>query len=447
MLMPVVLFMFMVLVAGRRVKGPLWALAIAWLVCLLPITTGLIDFADLTDPSFAFSEVLIAYNAAFVGGITLFYAVRRDQPRTNAVGAPTRGTLQLVWICWVVGLAGAGCMLIDFLVYGGGGLSDLQALRDTIVARNAASPLAQLGSVLTWGCLFCYVFVLVYRTRIGRYRSAILIAPIFGYFLLSLLSAGRQAAFQVMLFAAVTAALVAARRPTGAATAEFRRPGLLLPAISAAMIGYMGLVAVFRNDNSISDDKSDVLAALFNFKLSPTIVGIGNLFGPSVRSVAVEAITYFSSSISIFERFLTLHFPPSYGAMSVPLVFRQFQSVSGIVPADVLSNRVDALNDAGVIGAGWTTAFGNYLMDFGPLGTVAVLLVSGFYTAFAWDRGLRSNHFEEIVVAVLVMVGVIYLPIFPAESDTNLLLLWFFCLGVSWLRHRHPGFTPSLSRI
>ena len=430
MLLPVVLFLLIVLVASARVKGPLWALAIAWLVSLVPITTGLITFGDLSDAGYGYSATLIGWNLLYVAGAAGFYYLARNGRVAGDVPASGRPPLRLAWFCWLVGMAGALCVVVDFYFYAGAGLSDLAAIRDTYTEKTSASVFAQVGSVMTWACLYCYIFVLMHRGRLGRLRSAILLLPIAGYFLVSLLSAGRQAAFQVMLVTGLTMALAAGRRHRRPRRPQPSQSALTLVAVSVAMIGYMGYVALFRNDGAAADDKTNILAALFNFQLSPTVSAIGTVAGASVRAVVVEAITYFSSSIVLFEKLLTIDLPRSFGAMSLPFILRQLQGLTGIAPADVIAHRIDALNGLGLVGNAWTTTFGSYLMDFGPYGTGLLLVASGFYSAFAWDRALRSNRFEDMVVGVLVLLAAIYLPISPAISDTNLLLLWLFCLLV-----------------
>jgi oligosaccharide repeat unit polymerase len=447
-LLPVVFFLFATLVAAHRVKGPIWAAAIAWLISILPVATGALTFSYLEDRAYSYSIILITYIGLFVAGSVAFYLVPRRIAPVVPLGEPTpaslRRSLKLVWLCWWIGIAGAAFVVVDFYVSGGAGLSDLAALRDTYVGKTSASIYAQIGSVLTWACLYCFIFALLYRRRLSRIRQAIIMMPIGGYFLISVLSAGRQAAFQVMLVTLLTVIIAATRtrlRRLGQATLARTRGGsskLLIAGVSAAMISYMGYVAVARNDSVISDDKTEVLVTLFDFHMSPALVAVGDFVGQSIRSVMVEALIYFSGSIAIFQKFLTLHFEPAYGAMSLPLFFRQVQGLTGLSPSDVAMVRADSLNALGVIGAGWTTAISSYLIDFGSVGTGVLLLLMGYYSAFAWTRALTSNRFEDIVIGILVMLSAIYMPLTPAISDNNLLLLWGFCLLISFMRqNRH----------
>ncbi len=444
MLLPVVLFLLAVAYLDRRTRGPLTIFAFAWAVAIVPITTGVIHYNSLDDADYAYSLTLIGFLGCFVAGCGVYQLAPRTPlaPVDDAAVAAEFGrSWRIARIVWWVAIAGSGFAIVDFALLGGEGLSDLASLRDTIVERKSASIFAQLSSVLTWGCLYCYIFALAYRTRLRRAQFATMIVPIAGYFLLSVVSAGRQAAFQIILVTVLTLFAVAARtRTTRAAPRVAARPrssrGLVLVVV-AMMGGYMGFIAVARSTSPTNEIKADILTTLFDFRLAePVARGLAAL-PDGIRSAVVEGLVYFTHSIWLFEKFLGLSWPQLYyGGFTFPFAFRQIQGFTGLSPVQGLADRVTTIDAAGYIGAGWVTAIASFIQDAGVPGAAAILFAIGYYSASVWRRAVGGTGFHLLVIAVLVATTIVYLPLVPATSDTNLFLLWLFAIvgGHRWVR-------------
>ena len=437
-LLPVAALLLLVAWIDRRTRGPLSIFAVAWLVAIVPIATGIIHYNSFDESDYSYPLALSGFLACFVAGAGFYQLAPRTPthpPDAIRVDAEFTRAFAIARLVWWVAIAGAGCAIIDFALLGGEGLSDLASLRDTIVERKSASIFAQLSSVLTWGCLYCYIFALAYRARLRRGEFAAMIVPIVGYFLLSVVSAGRQAAFQIVLVTILTLIVVGARaRATQVPPRPVAKPrssrGLVV-AVVTIMGGYMGYIAVARASSDVTDIKADVLASLFDFRLAdPVARGLATL-PDGLRSAIVEALVYFTHSIWLFQKFLGLSWPKLYyGGFTFPFAFRQIQSFTGLSPVDGLADRVATINAAGYIGAGWVTALASYIQDAGIPGAAAILAVSGYYSASVWRRAVSGAEFHLLIVAVLVATAIVYLPLIPATSDTNLFLLWLFALVV-----------------
>jgi hypothetical protein len=434
-------FLVAAIIATRRVKGPVWALALAWLFCLAPIVFGWIDYGFFDPGSWTYALATIAALGAYIAGCGLWLALPRTPlTRPDAATAARQFAAGHAYarFAWWVGIAGAACVTADFALSGGAGLDDLAALRDSVVERTSASALAQIGSVMTWGCLYCFIFALVFQAKLRRAEFFRMLVPIAGYFLLSVFSAGRQASFQIMLVTGLAIAVVRARRTAGE-TSRRRSPATLFAAVAVAglMIAYMGYVAVARNDNSIDDDKARVIVQLFDAQLSDGTDRVLSALGPGVHSAAVEGMVYFSSSIALFQKYLTIRFDGlTFGGMTFPFVFRQIQDFTGIRTGSLLNDKMARLADTGVLGAGWTTAISSYLEDFGVAGTGVFLLGLGYYSMGAWARARVSGDPNAVVVAMVALLIAVYMPLIPAISDTNIFLLWVFAAAMMALR---PG--------
>lgn len=443
-LLPVAVLLLLLARLDRRTRGPLTIFAVAWLVAIVPIGIGLIHYNSLDETDYSYPLALSGFLGCFVAGAGLYQLAPRtpapppDAARVDAEFARAFAIARLVW--WVA-IAGAGCAIVDFALLGGEGLSDLASLRDTIVERKSASIFAQLSSVMTWGCLYCYIFALAYRTRLHRGQFAAMIVPVLGYFLLSVVSAGRQAAFQIVLVTILTLVVVGARaraaRLTPRPAGKPRSSRGLVVAVVTVMGGYMGFIAVARASNDVTDIKADILASLFDFRLAePVALGLAAL-PDGLRSAIVEALVYFTHSIWLFQKFLGLSWPQLYyGGFTFPFVFRQIQGFTGLSPVDGLAGRVSTINAAGFIGAGWVTAIASYIQDAGIPGAAAILAVTGYYSASVWRRAVSGANFHLLVVAVLVATAIVYLPLIPATSDTNLFLLWLFALAAGRVHGR-----------
>ncbi len=435
MIIAITCFLLLILFLSRRQRGPLWAFSISWLICIFPLALGLISYTYVPYAETAFGVNLLFFMLSFVIGVTAHdLRFSRNARGRLAFDENTRAqdfirSLKSAKFCFVVAVVGISCLCIDFYLFAGAGLDDLAALRDLYVVKESTI-FARLGSIATWACLYCFAFALIHQQRMSTKQFLIFILPIGGYFLVALFSAGRQAAFQIMIFTLLAFAL---KRAAGNDTAKTSRRNLLFAVvISVSMISYMGFIAAYRNDALISEDKVQVLSELFNFQVAPILDDL-SVFGLGVRTTLIEGMVYFSSSIAFFSKFLTLDIQQHYfGAMSFPFIFRQLEAMTGIVVIDAYYQKVALMQGAGVIGVAWTTAISNHILDFGRFGAGMFLFLQGYYSAYLWRQALRTPTFQNAVIAIIMLTSAVYMPLIPGTAETNLLLLWAFCLFSKW---------------
>jgi hypothetical protein len=426
------------LFATRCTKGPIWALGISWLVCILPIAISVIDYHYFSTWDVGFAVVLTTYLLCFVIGVVVHdrFMPLRPLRHTDIDDSYLKAKIwaQLAWMGAAVGTL---CLIIDFLLYKAPGINNLASLREFVVEMESATWLARISSVLTWGGLYCFAFALFFREKLSRSQFILFFLPIGGYFLSALLSAGRQAALQIVIFTLLIQLLKKSR--SSARHTKNKTSWALLLGVFLAMVVYMGYVAINRNDGLISHDKTEVLAHYFDYTISPWFDQMLGLFGNGARATFIEAMVYFSSPVPLFSKFLTLDFPQIYaGAMTFPFVMRQIESFTGVSIVGTMRVISQLMNEAGVIGVGWSTSISTYILDFGRIGAAIVLFMQGFYTAFAWRRAIRGNDFNEVLIALVLLTAVIYMPLIAASADTNLFLLWVFGVVALVFRKRGP---------
>ena len=426
----------------RRSRGPLWYFGLSWCLCLAPILFGVIKYGYWPGSDVTYSVRLALLLSFFVVGVLWQRSVPMRSMRAGADAeasvAEFRDDCRIAYACWLAAIAGTLLVAVDFALLGGAGLDDLAALRGEYTGRDQASLYLKLGSVLTWACLYCYIFALLHRQRLRGLAYWLFVIPIAGYFLVALFSAGRQTAFNIALVTVLTFSFRQARTPQ--ATKDTRALGRVRAVVfsivvAGAMVGYMGYVANARNSGAISESKADVLGMLFDFELDPAFESRLATFGDSIRGGVVEGLVYFSSPAALFSTFLDQNINVhTLGVMSFPFIYRQLQPITGLIVTDALVEKKRLMDDAGVIGAGWTTAISHYIFDFGFLGAGIFLLLQGYYTSFAVRRARMTAEFHATVIAILAIVNLVYMPLIPACSDTTLLLLWGFSGSVIFVR-------------
>lgn len=453
MLLPVCAFLLFVLLVSWRNKGPVWAFALSWLFCLLPIFLDFVRFRYLVDKDGAFSLLLIGYFGCFVLG-AWFYLLSRDLSALHhgqrigpvapaLLASEARRVWPVAMLCWWIALFSTSLNYIDFLLLGGEGLNDLAALRDTVVNRSSASTYGQIASLGAWACLFCFIYGLLFRPQLRRWRFLLMMVPILGFFSLSVLSAGRQTALQIMLVLLI--AVIVSRNLQGRTRARrlkrkvSRGEKLAILSVSALMIGYMGYIAIARNDGDISDDKSVVLMQLFEFQFHPWLEQVFANMGVGLRGAIVEAIIYFSSPVGLFENFIHQQWNIYWGETSFPFLARQLQRLTNAPLALALVEKVDTLNQSGVIGVGWTTAISSFILDFGRIGALLFMAVLGYYSQMAWARLVSFRNFYDVLIGILVILNAIYMPLIPSFTETNIFLLWAFAIFMSMVSGRRRG--------
>ena len=414
--------------ATKAKKGPYWVFLIPWVVCSAPISFCIINYRFFSKWDLSYLLPLISYLTSFLAGVWLYYLIAHPgYERKLDFGEALKEAREWSWVAWCIGLLGTVCILVDFIFFKHGSILNLLELRNIIVNNSFVSWFARLGSVLTWGCLYSFTFSLYYKEVLPRREFLLFFAPVFGYFLISLLTAGRQSSLQILIFAW----LIQLIKPDWGRNRQFstRINWAYATLISVIMVGYMGWIAVYRHAESpIGTIKT--LSNIFDFNFSHGLESILGFAGDGVKLIAMEFIIYLTSPLALFSKFLTIDFEKFYiGVMSFPFLFRQLESITGVSVIAALQTKIELMKATGVTGVGWTTAISSYIMDFGRCGAAVVLFLQGFYTAYMWNRMKRNRNFNDVVIVLILFTFAIYMPLSAATGETNLFIMWLFCVA------------------
>lgn len=422
-----IVYLFVLLFFSVAYKGPLMALAISWLVSCVPIFLKFVEYRYFDFNSFEYAFILIVYLSLFAFGVVLRGGyIRPYNPGNNlSVALRNKYIKEMARWAWYISIVAMVAQGIDFVMLGSASTDDLAQLRD-VFQNKVSTPFTLLANVTSWACLYCFSYAIIKKSEFSRGEYLKYNLPAVGYFMVSLLSAGRQAAFQLMLFAIAITLMPKNKSQSEAGKGNY----LFVISVSLLMIFYMGFVAVTRNDGAVSDDKTTLLSQIFDFEVSPWFYAATENF-PNFRSAIVEAMVYFSSCITLFSEFILLEKTAdfhSFGAMTFPFLMRQLEPITGISVLGSLQNKIDLMYSLGAMGNGWTTGLSSYILDFGYWGAGVVLVIIGYYSQHTWVVAKNTKDFNDLVIAVLLVVSAIYTPFLLASAETNLFLLWLVCI-------------------
>ncbi|MBV5337882.1 MAG: hypothetical protein J0653_08190, partial [Deltaproteobacteria bacterium] len=142
-------FIIICMIGSARLRGPVWLFCIAWLICVGPITFGLIDYPYLHDDQYRLTILLTSTGAAFMAGAFLAtlatHSTGPAQPMSpQELTSDFHRFLPIVKTLWFVGTAGAIAQFADFAL--SGGLSGRQAALQIIILTILAQMIHRLRS-------------------------------------------------------------------------------------------------------------------------------------------------------------------------------------------------------------------------------------------------------------------------------------------------------------
>lgn len=413
-------------VAAWRKGGPLLTMALAWLVCLLPLAIGLIEYKYLIYDSDRYVWIIALSIAAFLIG-TVGAAVSHPAP---AVG-PQRDHdwvrdfnqwLPVAKFCLVVSMIAILCMALNIVTLGLD-FSNLGAVRENLIRAESATLAARIASVAVWACYFCFAFALYFRHRLDLQSFLVFISAGSGIFLSALMQAGRGSVFLIILLTLFLENIRARRIPVKSNRGF--APKMAIFGVCAAFVIFvtMSRTSGFAGYN----DRAHLLLTLFDARLNPVVDTILSSTSIGFRDFFVEALIYVSHPVPMFSLFLGIDFGPLYwGIHDFPFFFRQIEPITGTSVIEAYRIKTLYMSTEGVIGVGWITSLHTLLLDFGTFGLFVFMCAQGFASQWAWASVRRGHGFGSVFFCVLFMTAAVHLPYYPMSSDTNMFLLMIF---------------------
>jgi hypothetical protein len=440
-------FLIMILLREKDKRSPLAIFCIAWLVSLAPSILGVITYNFFPSDSQNFSAVFLCYNVLFVVGYKIALAPPlRRRLFVDPIGFRKGWEREFADFAALLSLCGAILLIIDLRYFQGIAITNLDALAQVrqSFAERQANWLTQFGSLMTWGALYVLAYLIVQQSRLLLWRKVAYALPVAGVAYTGLLSAGRQVAFQLL---SITVLALVYR---GMLDKKLWRMSLRWRAFAGFIVLgsvlYMGMIAHKRADSQAVLSKADVLANLFDFSLNPNVERSLDRLGPAVKDGVVEGLVYFSSPVNMFAVFLSIPKTRQYlGVVTFPLLARRLEFLTGLNVTSVMEANSRMLSDAGVMGVAWSTSYASFILDFGIVGAGLLLLTVGFLSGKAWQIFLRERSFSAVMLLVSACLAIVYMPLIPSISDTNILMLTL-ASALVWSRSHLPSYrlaTPA----
>jgi hypothetical protein len=440
MLWPYTLTLFAAMLLTSRIRGPMWAFAISWLVTVVPITFNLIVFSDLKDFGWQTTRVLITALLSFSVGVILAYLASgiRKTRRRNVQWVAAEGSLEKMLpyakALWGMGATATVLFILDYILTGGASTTSLAELRENIVVRQSASLPGQLSQLIGWANPVVYFFAIYYRRRLPTLTFLWLLTAGLLHFIPGVLTAGRQAAFQLVVLTILALVLDRRSNPLSKKGAP-----VLLFGIMGSAAAYMLYIAVARSEVWETRSKEIILMALFKFRLSDWLDALLSNFPTALRSSLVEAIVYFSHTPSLFDTFLTLENGDRFwGGNTFPFLARRLAPLTGISPDAAQDYKVALLDSVQSVGTGWSTAYSGLILDWGYSGLYLSLALLGLLAQTSWLVVRRDAPFPVVMFCALVLLNIVYLPTAIGISDTNILFATLASLAAIAFRIGFP---------
>ena len=394
-----------------------------------PVAFGIISYNAPHHKTLAFDLHITLIQLIFVVGSMVGVYLARSistgrELTTQHRNFDGRYIARLLKISLVFGCISICFQCIDYVV-SGGGLSDVVALREQAGVQRA-SVWAKFAMLTSWAGIFTAIFAIHYRRQLSSRRMVMYLFPLVGLLLLSLFSAGRQAAMQILIIL-LFAFLVGRRDSQKIGLKTIFSPYFLC--LAGPITAYLAWITIERNDGNVSNLKYEVLARLFNFEINNTLMTYAHWLPSEVFDVLVEFIVYFSNSIPLYAEFLQLDWSLNFGVFTFPFLMRQLEPLTGMSVLGSLQSKIRAMNDAGVMGFGWTGTFSAWILDFGIYFAFLMVAALGLFSSYYWVRARHTRRPFDVGFAIFFLINIFYFYMFPAVSETQIFLLFLVLIG------------------
>lgn len=427
---------------GKTFFNPLYWIWAPWVLAFVPSITGFILYTNPAINIEAVGYILVALVALtvgwFIGGYNKISAVSSAEQYRRVVESVTKNELLISRLAFA-GIIGALLFAVEMIFVVGATAEDLFALRQQFANREV-SILSRLAPLLVWGSWVALAAVIIGWHKLSlRQRLLWVSSPAFCA-VLSLLSAGRQSVFQMLIIICMALmfryAFGKVREGRGQRLkSKGRRIGFLprvfVGSAMLAIVGYMGAIAALRNDAQNVSTKTDYLLTVFAAEPDPASREFLERLPQAAEDSIFEATIYFSSGVSLFSGFLEISDLPQFGGQfSFPWVARRFEAINGTKVTELMEFRRELMGGLGYMSHGWSTAFASYILDFGRWGSLGFLLIVGGLAGLAAANYKTNPSFFNLLLVFAANIHFLYMIMIPASSDS---VFFFFVVGTVFI--------------
>lgn len=449
LIVPYILIVIICMSQEKYSRSPMIFFVIPWTFMFVMYISGFITYSqDRAEP------VAVAYLVVgcllIWGGyrfslktrdrIPRFYDISEESQDENDNAHNLRVILDL---CAVLGLLGSLLFVAEMIFVTGIDISSLSMARDAYVSREV-TVLSQIGNILSWGSIFVLPAIVLLGSKAKKSERMLWILAVVVYSLYSVLSAGRQVVFQILIMTVSAFILKRATLESGKShksKKQNRKSLVILVLVVSLILGYCLQVASDRNNGGISDSKLEVLSFYTGCELDPKVKVLYDMLPSGVNDGIAEAFVYYTHEITGFKIFWNIDesIGPFMGLYSAPFLDRRVASL-GLTSysVDQKMEYVRAyMRNNGAMPVGWKTCFSFFILDYGRIGGLLYCILYGFYVGYVYKNFKKKRSVLSGIWLARVNVGLFYTVMFPATCETGLLLMGLFCMVMNLWENRN----------
>lgn len=430
-------------------KLPVFWIFAPWIAAFAPVWLGVIQY---TNPPVRAEVAVFVLSHLLI--VCFGYAVAFSARRNSGVTVTTQGAappqdeitpaqlrrMEFTRIAPVIdglvlmGCAGSALFIIDALFVSGFATGDAFETRFNYI-ESGSSNLGRLAPMLAGGCYVALIAIFWFggSTLGGRlpwYAAAAVSITAF-----SVLSAGRQAIFQFLLFSLI--AWLLTRNTVRLNRTKFKKFVVrsVFAVLAIALVWQMVALASERNSGRIVDI-TGYLLFIFGAQLDLDVLEFLKRLPAELTVGLVTGLLYFSSQLSSLAAFLDAAasdtWATGFGAYQFPWLYRRFEILGIPTVLEILEFRRDYLRSEGYMSVSWSTSLAVYVNDFGYIPSFIYSFCVGLIGGSLYIRYIRTKTFFSFCLIIASYSYLFYMIIFPLSSDT----IFFFFVLIVWFLDR-----------
>lgn len=336
----------------------------------------------------------------------------------------------------LIGCAGSLLFIIDALFVSGFATGNAFETRLNFI-ESGSSYLGRIAPMLAGGCYVALIAIFWFGGATLGPRLPFYAAAAASITAFSILSAGRQAIFQFLLFSLI--AWVLTRNLVRIDRAKFKK--LLVRAIFAVLaivlVWQMVALSSERNSGRIADITAYLLF-IFGAQLNLEVLEFLQRLPAELGVGLVTALLYFSSQLSSLAAFMDAAaaetWATGFGAYQFPWLYRRFEILGIPSVLEILELRRDYLRSQGYMSVSWSTSLAVFVNDFGYIASFIYSFGVGLIGGTIYLRFISRKTFFSFCLVIASYSYLFYMIIFPLSSDT---IFFFFVLMVWFLDRQY----------
>lgn len=312
-------------------------------------------------------------------------------------------------------------LFIEIVVMYGGNILAPALLRELYTEREATI-FSQLAGVLYFGGLFCIPAFMLFKN--AKFRLWYLIG-IFFFAFGSVLSAGRQMVFQLIISAALCYFLM---KFYDIKVVFSKLHKYIFASFITIILGYFIFISAERNVNDYDNrTKAELMASQNNLTYSKDFVSIVNAMPQAVENFFIDYTFYFSHEIFLLSEFLEYNEVYWFNLKILrfsPFIERQVDRLGLFGQTQVERSKEFLMTynaRANIIKVGWPTTILPLLENMGYGGAFILVFFHGFYSFVVYNKTKLTPSFGFLNLSIANNIVIFNIISNSAFSETQIL--------------------------